>query len=79
MDDRGRIPGSGGIFLFDTASTAAPGHTIGFLATCYRGLSLPLERPEREADNLPRYTTEIKNAWSFTSTLPIYVLDVVVR
>jgi hypothetical protein len=27
-------------------------------------------RPEREADHLPPSNAEVKNAWSYTSTLP---------
>jgi len=33
-------------------------------------LSLRLKRPGREADHLPPYSVEVKNAWSYTSTPP---------
>jgi hypothetical protein len=31
-------------------------------------LSLGVKRPEREADNSPPSSAEVKNAWSYTST-----------
>jgi len=36
-----------------------------------RGSSLGVKRPGREADQLPPFSAEVKNAWSYTSTLPI--------
>jgi len=33
-------------------------------------LSLGVKRPGREADNSPPSSAEVKNAWSYTSTLP---------
>jgi len=33
------------------------------------GLIPAVKRPEREADHSPPFSAEIKNAWSYTSTL----------
>jgi len=38
------------------------------LSSWYRGLSL-VRRPEREAENSYPFSAEVKNAWSYTSTL----------
>jgi hypothetical protein len=32
-------------------------------------LSLEIKRPENETDHPPLYPAEVKNAWSYTSTL----------
>jgi len=36
-----------------------------------------LKRPEREADHSSTSSTEVKNAWSYTSIPPIYIHGVV--
>jgi hypothetical protein len=36
-----------------------------------RGFSLGTKRPGREADHSPPSSAEVKNAWSYTSALPI--------
>jgi hypothetical protein len=40
-------------------------------------LSLGVKRPGREADHSPPTNAEIKNAWSYTSTLPVHLHGVV--
>jgi hypothetical protein len=40
-------------------------------------LSLEIKRPEREADHTPPSSTEVKNAWSYTSTHPLRLHGVV--
>jgi len=40
-------------------------------------LSLGVKRPGREADHSPPSSTEVKNAWSYTSTPPIHLNGVV--
>jgi hypothetical protein len=42
-----------------------------------RVLSLGIKRPRREADHSPTSSVKVKNAWSYTSTLPIHLHDVV--
>jgi hypothetical protein len=42
----------------------------GFLFNGYQGaLSLEIKRPGREADHSAPSSAEVKNAWSYTSTL----------
>jgi len=40
-------------------------------------LSLGVKRPGREADHSPSSSSEVKNAWSYTSTPPIRLHGVV--
>jgi len=41
---------------------------------CVAGdLSVGVKRPDREADNSPPPSAEVKNAYSYTSTLPIHL------
>jgi hypothetical protein len=40
-------------------------------------LSLGVKWPARESDHLPPSSAEVKNAWSYTSTPPIRLHDVV--
>jgi hypothetical protein len=40
-------------------------------------LSLGVNRPEREVDHSPPSSADVKNAWSYTSTLPIRLHGVV--
>jgi hypothetical protein len=42
-------------------------------------LSLGVKRPGREADHSPPSSAEAKNAWSYTSTLPVRLHGVVLR
>jgi len=43
----------------------------------YRAFSLGVKRPVREADQIPQSSAEIKNAWSYASTLRICLHGVV--
>jgi hypothetical protein len=43
------------------------------------GFSLGIKRPGREADHSLPSSVEIKNAWSYTSTPPVGLHDVVLR
>jgi len=60
-----------GFFLFATASTQPPIQWI--LGGSYLGI----KRPGREANYSPPSNVEFKNAWSYTSTLPIRIHDLV--
>jgi hypothetical protein len=42
-----------------------------------RGFSLGVKQPGCEADHSPPSSAEVKNAWSYTSTPPIRLHDVV--
>jgi len=37
------------------------------------GLVTGVKRPGRETDYLPRSRAEVKNEWSYTSTMPVYI------
>jgi len=39
--------------------------------------SLRIKRPGREVDHSPPPSAEVKNAWSYTSTLPVHLHSVV--
>jgi hypothetical protein len=49
--------------------------TPSLLFDGFRGLSLGVKRPVREADHSPASSAEVNNAWCYTST-PQYVLMV---
>jgi hypothetical protein len=57
-----------GIFLFTTASRMALGPTQPPIQWVPGFLSLRVKRPGREADHSPPSSTEVKNAWNYTST-----------
>jgi hypothetical protein len=59
------------IFLFTTASRPALGPTQPPIRWVPGALSLGIKRPGREADHSPPSSTEVKHAWSYTSTPPI--------
>jgi hypothetical protein len=61
-----------GIFLFATACRPALGPTQSPIQWVPGTLSPSVKRPVREADHLPPSSTEVKNAWRYTST-PSYV------
>jgi hypothetical protein len=61
-----------GIFLFTTASRKVLGPTQPPIQWVTGALSLRVKRPEREADNSPPSSAEVKNALSYIST-PQYV------
>jgi hypothetical protein len=60
-----------GIFLFTTASISALGPTQPPIQGIPEALSLGVKRPGRKADHSPPPSAEVKNAWSYTSNLPI--------
>jgi hypothetical protein len=66
LDDRGGL----GIFLFTTASRKVLRPTQPPIQWAPGVLSLGVKRPGREANHSPPSSAEIKNAWSYTSTLP---------
>jgi hypothetical protein len=65
--------GAGIIFLLATTAVSRPalGPTQPPIQWVPGALSLGVKRPGREADHSPPPTTELKNAWSNTSTPPI--------
>jgi hypothetical protein len=67
-----------GIFLFTTLSRPALGPTQPPILWVPGALfSLEVKRPGCEADHSSPYSAEFKNAWSFTSTPPISLHNVV--
>jgi hypothetical protein len=61
-----------GIFLFSTMSRPVLRPTQPPIQWVQGFLSLGVKRPVREADHSSPSSTEVKNAWSYTST-PQYV------
>jgi hypothetical protein len=59
-----------GIFLFATVSRPAVGPTQ---SPIQGALTLGVKRPERETEQSPPSSAEVKNEWNCTST-PQYVL-----
>jgi hypothetical protein len=57
-----------GIFLFTTASRTALGPTHTPIQWVQGALSLGVKWPGREADHSPPSSTEVNNAWNYTST-----------
>jgi hypothetical protein len=66
-----------GIFIFTTESRPNMEPTQPPIQRVPGALSLGVKRPGREADHSPPSTAEFKNAWSYTSTLPVRLNDVV--
>jgi hypothetical protein len=80
MDDgvsRVRFPEGLVIFLFITTSRPAPRPTQPPIQWVRGTLSLGVKWPGREADHLPPSSTEVKNAWNYTSAPPIRLHGVV--
>jgi hypothetical protein len=72
LHDRGFESRQGlGIYLFTTASRPALGPTQPPVQWVTGALSLEIKRPERETDHSPPPSAEVKNARSYTSTLPV--------
>jgi hypothetical protein len=81
LDDRG---GGGlesrqgmGIFPFTTTTRLVLGHTQPPIQWIPGAISLGVKRPGREAVHSPPSSSEVKNAWSYTSTPPIRLPGVV--
>jgi hypothetical protein len=66
-----------GIFFFTTVSRTALGPAQPPIQWVPGALSLEVKRLGREADHSPPNSTEVKNAWSYTSTPPIRLHGVV--
>jgi hypothetical protein len=66
-----------GIFLFTTASRKALGPTQPPIQWVPGALSLGVKQLGREVDHSPPSSAEVKNVWSYTSTLPIRLHGVV--
>jgi hypothetical protein len=66
-----------GIYLFSTASRLALGPTHPPIQWALKNLSLGVKRPHREADRSPPSSAEVKNAWCYTTTPPIYLHGIV--
>jgi hypothetical protein len=64
-----RLPAGLGIFLFTTASRTTLGPTQPRMQWVTGTLSLEVKRPGCEADHSPPSSAEVKNAWSYNSTL----------
>jgi hypothetical protein len=78
LDDRGFESRQGmGIFLSTTASRAVLGPTQPPIQCVPGALSLGVKPPARETDHSPPSSAEVKNAWSYTSTLAIRLHGVV--
>jgi hypothetical protein len=78
LDDRGFESRQGlGIFLFTTVSRQALEPTQPPIQWVPRALSLGIKWPGREADHSLPSSAEIKNAWSYTSTLSVRLHGVV--
>jgi hypothetical protein len=79
LDDRGFESRQGlEIFPFPTASRPALGSAQPHIQWVPGILSLGVKRPGREADHSPPPPiVEVRNAWSYTSTLPIHLHGVV--
>jgi hypothetical protein len=72
LDDRGP-----GIFLFTTASRQDLGPIQPRVQWIAGTVSLGVKRTGREADHSPPSSDEVKNAWSYTCTLPMHLRGVV--
>jgi hypothetical protein len=72
MDDRGSIPSRGReVFLRHRVQNGSGTHPTSS-QTGTRGSSPKIEQAGREADHSPPSSTEIKKAWSYTTT-PSYI------
>jgi hypothetical protein len=74
----GSSPGTGWeCFSFSIASRPALGPTQPLTQWVRGAVSLRIKRPWRNADHSPPSSAKVKNAWSYTSTLPICLYGVV--
>jgi hypothetical protein len=80
LDDRGyrvRFPAGARNFSLHHRVQNGSGDTQPPIQWVPGALSLGVKRPGREADHSPPSSAEVKNAWSYTSTLPIRLHGVV--
>jgi hypothetical protein len=79
LDDQGygvRFPaGAGDFSLHHRVRNGSGAHPASYRVP--GALSLVVKRPRREADHSPPSSAEVKNAWSYTSTPPIRLHDMV--
>jgi len=72
LDNRGLVSQLDlGIFLYATSSRPTLELTQPLIQWVPGALSLGVKRPVSEADRSPPSSSEVKNAWSYTSTPPI--------
>jgi transposase len=64
-----RVPAGLEVLLFTTASRPALGPSRPSIRWTPEARSLGVKRLERQANHWPPYSAEVKNAWSYTSTL----------
>jgi hypothetical protein len=57
------------MFFFATASRPALGPTQTPIELVPEALTLGVKQPGREADHSPKSSAEVKNGWSYISTL----------
>jgi hypothetical protein len=70
LNDRGFESRQGlGLFLYTTVSRPSLGPTQPPIQWVAGAFSLGVKRPGRKADHSPPCSAEVKNAWSYTSTL----------
>jgi hypothetical protein len=67
------------IFLFLTASIPALGPTQNPIQWIAEALSSGVKRSGREADHSPPSTSDVKNAWSYTSTEYVFMASNLVK
>jgi hypothetical protein len=77
LDGRGCEYQLGLGILFITVSRTALEPTQPHIQSVRAALSLGVKRPGREADHSPPYSSEVKNAWSYTYTPAIRLHGVV--
>jgi hypothetical protein len=80
LDDRGsgvRFSAGAGNFSHHHRVQNGSGAYPASYSRATGALSLGVKRPERKADHSPPSSAEVKNAWNYTSTLPIRLHGVV--
>jgi len=77
LDDRGSIIGRFNEGILFTASRPILRPTQPPIQWVPEALSLGIKWPGREADHSTPSTSEVKNAWSYTSTPPVHLHAVV--
>jgi hypothetical protein len=73
FDSRRRL----GIFLFNTASRTALELTKPLTGWVPRAVPLEVKWAGCEADHSPPSSAEVKDEWSYTSTLPVRLIGMV--